>query len=672
MMLGTELLAGGGGGGGAAKRSLVLGTWFALVVSFIVATGGPAWAQDSDGDDSSGAVDFLESTLVVSSVDATTETPTVALFGVSPSTPVDQISATSRSGDVVVVSAETSVAAGWPVDAVLVVDVDNRTVSSGFDETAANAVSELLKQLPSGSTLGLISAGREADIASQLTSSRSRVEIAAMDMPAERGSALIDGVDLAAGMLFDTAGANPNQQTVRSIIVLADGGDTSSTKTADEVAAAVLQAGAQVVVLGTTSAPQLEGLVEATAGSLLIAESAGEIDAATAVAAELAANRLLVTINPETDSTDRFNVALAVADQITSFSYPAALATDSTLQLQPLAESGSEALAFLGKPIFLYLSVLLAFAGIAMAIWALGSMFIRGDSTLDRILARYNDGEELADDEVQEMLVETALLQRAVQMTENFAEERGFLARVEQRLERAAVPIRPGEALFFLAGFVVLVVALVAIVGGSIVPGIVFGVVAAGAGFAALNLMVRRRLKKFEAQLPDTLQMLAGTLRAGYSLPQGLDAVSKEIEDPMGGELRRAMTEAQLGRELEDSLGAVAERLDSADFAWAVMALGIQREVGGNLNELLMTVAETMVQRERLKREVAALTAEGRVSAMILSLMPPGLGLVLYIMNPDYVGILFTRTVGLVLVGLAVVSALIGLLWMRKVITIDA
>jgi tight adherence protein B len=102
------------------------------------------------------------------------------------------------------------------------------------------------------------------------------------------------------------------------------------------------------------------------------------------------------------------------------------------------------------------------------------------------------------------------------------------------------------------------------------------------------------------------------------------------------------------------------------------MAIGIQREVGGNLNELLMTVAETMVQRERLKREVAALTAEGRVSALILSLLPPGLGFVLWVMNPDYVGVLFSRTIGMVLLGLAVVSALIGLLWMKKVITIDA
>ena len=132
--------------------------------------------------------------------------------------------------------------------------------------------------------------------------------------------------------------------------------------------------------------------------------------------------------------------------------------------------------------------------------------------------------------------------------------------------------------------------------------------------------MANRRRKQFLAQLPDMLQLLSGTLRAGYSLMQGVEAVSQEVGDPMGQELRRVVTEARLGRPLEEALDGVAERMDSPDFAWAVMAIRIQREVGGNLAELLMTVAETMTQRERLRRDVAALTAEGRISAIVLGL----------------------------------------------------
>src|SRR5207249_7417387 len=100
-----------------------------------------------------------------------------------------------------------------------------------------------------------------------------------------------------------------------------------------------------------------------------------------------------------------------------------------------------------------------------------------------------------------------------------------------------------------------------------------------------LNFLAGRRKKQFQGLLPDMLQLLSGTLRAGYSMMQGVEAVSQEVAEPMGRELRRVVTEARLGRPLEESLDAVSERMDSSDFGWAVMAIRIQREVGGNLSE---------------------------------------------------------------------------------------
>jgi len=139
----------------------------------------------------------------------------------------------------------------------------------------------------------------------------------------------------------------------------------------------------------------------------------------------------------------------------------------------------------------------------------------------------------------------------------------------------------------------------------------------------------------------------------------------------MGLELRRVVTEARLGRPLEEALEASADRMGSPDFAWAVMAIRIQREVGGNLSELLMTVADTMVQRERLRRDVASLTAEGRMSAIVLGCLPAGLGVIMYILNPKYVGVLFTDPVGIGMLVTAIVSMIIGFLWMRKIINIE-
>jgi tight adherence protein B len=188
---------------------------------------------------------------------------------------------------------------------------------------------------------------------------------------------------------------------------------------------------------------------------------------------------------------------------------------------------------------------------------------------------------------------------------------------------------------------------------------------------AVLGFLGRRRHKKFNSQLPDMLQLLAGSLRAGYSLVQGVDAVANESDGPMGRELRRAMTEARLGRELEDAMQASAERVQSKDFEWAIMAIGIQREVGGNLSELLMTVSDTMIGRERLRRDVAALTAEGKMSAIILGIMPIALGLIMYVMNPTYMDGLLTKTLGHILLGVAALTMGIGFVWMKKCITIE-
>jgi tight adherence protein B len=173
------------------------------------------------------------------------------------------------------------------------------------------------------------------------------------------------------------------------------------------------------------------------------------------------------------------------------------------------------------------------------------------------------------------------------------------------------------------------------------------------------------------SQLPDTLQLLAGSLRAGYSLMQGVEAVSQEVEDPMGRELRRVVAESRLGRPLEVSLDDAAERMGSNDFGWAVMAIRIQREVGGNLSELLLTVADTMVARERLRRDVAALTAEGKISALVLGILPVGLAGVMYVVNPDYINVLFEERIGNFMLGGAILLAIAGFAWMRKTIQIE-
>ncbi|MDH3679226.1 MAG: type II secretion system F family protein, partial [Acidimicrobiia bacterium] len=415
------------------------------------------------------------------------------------------------------------------------------------------------------------------------------------------------------------------------------------------------------------------GATSQTGGADIQVATAGDIAPALTQAVGVAAERLVVTFQGPADADGRSNVALSVGAVGTEFSYPAGTVTELPLQLAPVSQSTASGLAFFRTSTGLYVALGLAFVGITLGVWSLGSMMAGREAGLDGVLSRYTDGSlDMSDsDQVEELIVQSALLQRAVNFSESFAEKRGFLARVEELLERANLPVRAGEAMFILAAIGILSTGFGLVLTQSILVALLFGFGASGIAFFVVRFLGRRRFKAFESQLPDTLQLLAGTLRAGYSLPQGFEVVSREIGDPMGQELRRAMTEARLGRELEESLSGVSERMASADFAWAVMAISIQREVGGNLNELLMSVADTMIARERLKREIGALTAEGRMSAGVLSFLPPGLGLVMWLMNPEYVEVLFTEFLGNILLGVGVVSALIGLAWMKKVITVD-
>jgi len=268
-------------------------------------------------------------------------------------------------------------------------------------------------------------------------------------------------------------------------------------------------------------------------------------------------------------------------------------------------------------------------------------------------------------------LAETRLIQDAVGLTSRLADRAGMLERVEHDLERAEVPVRAAEAIFFW---------IAAVVGGfllgtgllhSAMIGLAVAAAAAVVPVVFVRARARKRLRTFEEQLPDTLKLVAGSLRAGFSLLQGVDAVTKESSEPTKKELGRVFTEARLGRSIEDALSDAADRMASRDLSWAVMAIRLQREVGGNLAELLDTVAETMGERDRLRREIRALTAEGRMSGVVLGIFPPAFAGLLYVIRPNYIDTLLNDGMGIAAVVGAAVMAVIGFFWLRKIVAIE-
>ncbi|QCX27141.1 type II secretion system F family protein [Nocardioides jishulii] len=245
-------------------------------------------------------------------------------------------------------------------------------------------------------------------------------------------------------------------------------------------------------------------------------------------------------------------------------------------------------------------------------------------------------------------------------------------ARIGARLDAAGSGFKAPEWLLLHIG-VVIVAGMVGLFvgGGNIIVGILFLVLGIIGPWFYLGFLKKRRAKKFNSLLPDTLQLMSGSLSAGLSLAQSIDTIVREGSEPIAGEFKRVLVETRLGVPLEDAMEGITERFDSKDFAWIVMAIKIQRQVGGNLGELLDTVAGTIREREYMRRQVDALAAEGKISAYVLGGLPPLFGLYLFLTQPGYINPMFESPLGWAMLGGAVLMLAVGAFWMSRLIKVE-
>jgi tight adherence protein B len=279
----------------------------------------------------------------------------------------------------------------------------------------------------------------------------------------------------------------------------------------------------------------------------------------------------------------------------------------------------------------------------------------------------------------------TALIRdyRASEADEN-AESGGLMARIDRGIARQGFASQTATELA-RADLALTVTEYVLLRAGLVVGGVILGyllqrtlVTAAAVGLAAFFLPVLyvrsrqgRRRRAFDAQLPDVLDHLVGSLRAGYGLLQAVEWVARQIPPPAGEEFDRVVREVQLGRPLTDALDSTVRRIASDDLALIVTAIKIHHEVGGGLAEILATVAETIRQRVRIQREIQVLTAQQRYSGYVLMIMPIALGFLLFLMNPSYESQLFAPGPTLCIPIVTAFMMVIGFFVMRRIVEIE-
>ncbi len=241
-------------------------------------------------------------------------------------------------------------------------------------------------------------------------------------------------------------------------------------------------------------------------------------------------------------------------------------------------------------------------------------------------------------------------------------------------LEKAGLPLRVGE--YYMIRYVAaLVFFMLPFIFTRSLFAIVLGLGAAVLGYMLPAIWVgskkNSRSKKITAQMVEMLGMVANSLKSGYGLMQSFEFAANQLDPPLATEVKRMMRDANLGMSGEDALQAMGERIDSPDLELVLTAINIQRSVGGNLAEILEGVAFTMRERERIRGEISTLTSQQRMTGIIIGGLPIGMGLLFMLINPEYMGLLFTTSAGQIMLVLAVMLEFLGAMSMKKILAIE-
>jgi tight adherence protein B len=636
-----------------------------LAVYVLAITGGIAFAQEPDGI----LIDDLDSSAFPSVV--VTITGPSSLAG----SELTEADVTVRENGEVRAASITAIPSD-DLEVILLIDTSG-SMSGAPITQAREAASQFIDQMPPTTRIAVIGFGPEQVLASEFTTDTQISRDAVAALPVFGETALYDAV------LFAIAEFGPSQGAQRRLVIVSDGGDTASGAPIDLPITQLRSSGVQVQVISLltpeSDSPALASLAAAGNGRVVeatdpasLTETFQSIASALVGQYEVAfeaeqGGRTEIEIAVSVGLVDSFATTSVVLPQIEtpvptaaptpvpaeSLAQPAATATPALAPVTTLVEDSTAS--------WLYpVGLVSMFAALAGLFWLILRPSRRASALSTWAPTAVDSGRSLSG-----WLRGTPGL--LTEVIGGALSRKGRERRLELALARAGIELRATE-MVLIGAVAVAIAVLIGLLAFGLIGGAALGVATFVAIRAGLGWMGRRRTAAFAAQLHGALTMMAGSLRSGYSLSQSVDAVARETESPISDEFNRALVEVQLGRDLTEAFEGIADRVDSADFHWVVEAIEISRTVGGNLGEVLDNVAKTIRDRDRVARQVRTLSAEGRLSAWILSFLPFIMAAYLALVNPDYLSYLTDTGAGRVVMSITGVIVVVGIVWMRKIV----
>jgi len=553
------------------------------------------------------------------------------------------------------------------VDVIIVIDTSGSMRGAAIEAAKAAAVS-FLEQLPPEARAAVIGFGATASVAAPLSTDRAASISAVQALDARGETALWDALVLSADVLDSSDTDRPY------VVVLSDGDDTVSVASQDEAVAALRSAGAGLYAVAIESPDSnqanLSDAVAAVGGQYLTTSDVATLDELYSDIAERLASRYTLRFTPTSSTLSTVVISVAADGSIatvrTTVGTESAAIVDTPEEVAQVlnVEDTPQLTSFVApEPGFLGTSTALSLgAACLFAALAIIAIQLVAPATKVRMSksgkAKAGKGDRVVD-----------INTKVTGATDRLVASKDTDGELDGALDAAGLNLRPGEFVLMSITGIVIAGLVGSVIGGWLV-GILMTLAAAFVLYLYVSTRISRRRRKFGDQLTDALGIMTGSLRAGRGLPQAVELVAQEAPSPTKEQFRKIVFETRIGRDMTTSMSAVAERMESEDLKWVTRAVDINRELGGDLTEVLDNVADTIRDRRRVARQVQALSAEGRMSGWVLLSLPVVMFLFLAWRSPEQVGLLLYTTPGRILLGIGLAGMLLGYLWIRKLIDV--